>query len=208
MKAFSPALSITVHVAIGAAVVFSTTKTGQTDPRSTPIDRIMYTTIARSEPDPGAGIPAPVDIRVTTPPDLNSVSVPVSALATGTLIPRFSPAYSPAGNAAAGQPVSGGEVIEERAEVLTSPLPVYPDLLRQAGVQGRVVLEAVVDTTGRVLASTILVMSATNPGFVAPARQALLATLFRPAMVGGKPIRMRVRIPYEFAIRNGTGRAR
>jgi len=41
-----------------------------------------------------------------------------------------------------------------------------------------------------------------------PARQALLATLFRPAMVGGKPVRMLVRIPYEFAIRNGTGRAR
>ena len=96
----------------------------------------------------------------------------------------------------------------KHAEVLTGPLPVYPELLRQAGVQGRVVLEAVVDTTGRVLAASILVVSSTNPGFVAPARQALLATLFRPAMVGGKPVRMRVRIPYEFAIRNGIGRAR
>jgi protein TonB len=97
---------------------------------------------------------------------------------------------------------------EETAEVLTSPLPVYPDLLRQAGVQGIVVLEAVVDTTGRVLAQSVSVVSATNPGFVVPARQALLASLFRPAMVGGKAVRMRVRIPYEFAIRNGPGRAR
>ncbi len=88
------------------------------------------------------------------------------------------------------------------------PLPVYPELLRQAGVQGGVVLEAVVDTTGRVLATSIAVVSATHPGFVAPARQALLATLFHPAMVGGKAIRMRVRIPYEFAIRNGPGRGR
>ncbi len=68
--------------------------------------------------------------------------------------------------------------------------------------------EAVVDTTGRVLAQSIAIVSATNPGFVAPARHALLATLFRPAMVGGTTIRMRVRIPYEFAIRNGAGHAR
>ena len=92
--------------------------------------------------------------------------------------------------------------------MLTAPLPVYPELLRQAGVQGRVVLEAVVDTTGRVLPQSILVVSGTNPAFVAPARQALLATLFRPARVGGKAVQMRIRIPYDFAIRNGMGRGR
>jgi protein TonB len=97
---------------------------------------------------------------------------------------------------------------EQPAEILTSPLPLYPELLRQAGVQGKVVLEAVVDTTGRVLPLSISVVSATNTSFVAPARQALLTTLFRPAMAGGKPIRMRVRIPYDFTIRDGMGRAR
>ena len=40
------------------------------------------------------------------------------------------------------------------------------------------------------------------------ARQALLATLFRPAFVSGRAVRVRVRIPYDFTIRNGTGRAR
>jgi hypothetical protein len=65
-----------------------------------------------------------------------------------------------------------------------------------------------VDTTGRVLAPSVAVVSATNPGFVAPARQALMATLFRPAMVGGSTVRMRVRIPYDFTIRDGIGRAR
>ncbi len=37
-----------------------------------------------------------------------------------------------------------------------------------------------------------------------PARQALSATLFRPAMVGGRPMWMRVRVPYEFTISSGT----
>jgi len=123
---------------------------------------------------------------------------------------QFSPVYSGAVSSSVyAQPGDlSGMTMEERAEVLTAPLPVYPDLLRQAGVQGRVVLKAVIDTTGRVLSQSIAVVSATNPGFVAPARQALQATLFRPAMVAGKAVRMRVQIPYEFAIRNGTGRAR
>ena len=39
-------------------------------------------------------------------------------------------------------------------------------------------------------------------------QRALLATLFRPATVGGQSVQMRVRIPYEFAIRDGAGRIR
>jgi hypothetical protein len=61
---------------------------------------------------------------------------------------------------------------------------------------------------GRVNRDSIVVVSATHPAFVAAARQALLASLFRPAYVVGRAVRTRVRIPYEFAIRNGTGRAR
>jgi len=124
-------------------------------------------------------------------------------------MPVFSPAYSgPVSNPGTKSGGLDGLLTGENAEVLTGPLPAYPDLLRQAGIQGRVVLEAVVDTTGRVLSQSISVVSATNPGFIAPARQALVATLFRPAMIGGTPVRMRVRIPYEFAIRNATGRGR
>jgi len=82
-------------------------------------------------------------------------------------------------------------------------MPAYPELLRQARVQGHVVLEATVDSTGRVLAESILVISASSPGFVAPARQALLSTVFRPARIGGRAVRMRVRLPFEFTLRRG-----
>ena len=159
------------------------------------------------EENGGLSLPGPVTV---VPPDFRSIQIQTTLPQTGPPMQSFSPAYSRAASGAkATQPNAwNAPVTEEHAEVLTSPLPLYPDLLRQAGVQGRVVLEAIVDTTGRVLAQSIALVAATNPGFVAPARQALLATLFRPAMVGGKPVRMRVRIPYEFAIRNGAGRAR
>lgn len=207
MKGFSSAVSISTHVAIGIAVLFGTTKTAQTDPGHPRVDSIIFTQLVEP-PHHHGGDPGIFGLIGTLDLDLSRIPSSLPAPQTGTLIPSFSPAYHPATGPASGQLGGWDGVITEGAEVLTGPLPVYPDLLRQAGVQGRVVLEAVVDTTGRVLATSIQVVSATNPGFVAAARQALLATLFRPAMVGGKPIRLRVRIPYEFAIRSSTGRAR
>ncbi len=207
MRAFSSAASITVHVGLGAAVLFGTAKGGRSDPPR-PIEHTIVFQPSRSGDD-GGGVSLPGPITVALP-DFGTISVSMRLPKTGATMPTFSPIYSGGATApGTGQPGSLGDLLaEENAEILTGPLPVYPDLLRQAGIQGKVVLEAVVDTTGRVLAQSIAVVMVTNPGFVVPARQALLATLFRPAMVGGKPVGMRVRIPYEFAIRNGMGRAR
>ena len=85
--------------------------------------------------------------------------------------------------------------------MLAGPVPAYPELLRQAGVQGRVVLEAVIDTAGHVEPGSLVVVAAAHPGFVAAARQAVAATLFRPARVRGRAVRVRVRIPMDCALR-------
>jgi protein TonB len=210
MRDFSSVVSITGHVALGAAVLFGTAKTGRSDPARPHEVPIIFQPIEHQHQQ-GEGLVV-VDPQPIVPPDFRSIPIPMTLPKTGALIPTFWPVYSGGVSSTnTGRPPSGGLgslLAEEHAEVLTGPLPVYPDLLRQAGVQGRVVLEAVVDTTGRVLSQSIAVVSATNPGFVVPARRALLATLFRPAMVGAKAVPMLVRIPYEFAIRNGTGRAR
>jgi len=206
MRAISSVASITLHVALGAAVFVGTTKTGRSDP-ARPVVDTMFFQPAAPRVDESGGLSLPGPVTVVPPEDLRFISVPTTLPKTGALMPSFSPVYSSAVSSLGTGSLSG-PVSETHAEILTGPLPVYPDLLRQAGVQGRVVLEAVVDTTGRVLSQSIAVVSATNPGFVAPARQALLATLFRPTMVGGKAVRMLVRIPYEFAIQSGTGRAR
>lgn len=199
--------SITAHVALGAAVLLGTTKTGRSDPAQPRDTTISFQQLAPTE---GPVSWAPPDPSTFVPPVVRFIGIPTTLPQIGAPMPSFSPVYSgPLGTPTTGQPDGMGRpVTEEHAEVLSGPLPIYPELLRQAGVEGRVVLEAVVDTTGRVLAPSISVISATNAGFVAPARLALLATLFRPAMVGGKAVRVLVRIPYEFAIRNGTGRAR
>ena len=68
------------------------------------------------------------------------------------------------------------------------PPPVYPDAMRRSGIEGRVVLRALVSTRGRVYPSSILVLRTTDVQFVAPARQALRDALFRPARLGGARI--------------------
>ena len=205
MRAISSAVSITVHVAVGATVFLGASKTGRSDPVRPQQTTIVFQAAPSAPEGVGRGgfdVPVPFTIAV---PDLGSIATPSTLPPTGATTPMFSPSAS---SGATGGQSSWSVLTETYAEMLTSPLPVYPDLLRQAGVQGRVVLEAIVDTTGRVLAPSILVVSATHPAFVAPARQALLASLFRPALAGGKPVRMRVRIPYDFTIRSGMGRAR
>jgi protein TonB len=87
--------------------------------------------------------------------------------------------------------------------LLAGPAAVYPDLLRQAGIHGRVVLEVVIDTLGRVERGSVVVVESAHPAFVASAQQSLLKSLFRPARVQGKAVRVRVRLPIDFVLRDG-----
>lgn len=208
MRAISSVVSVTFHVALGAAVLFGTAKTGSSNPTRSPEVVVVFPQPHRTDLESGSGVPT---IGAPPIPDVPMLPLPSIALQTGALSRPAFPTYVPATlTTGTGGPTGEwrGALSEAGPEVLTGPLPVYPELLRQAGVQGRVLLEAVVDTTGRVRAASISVVSATHPGFVAPARQALLATLFRPARVGGRAVSMLVRVPFDFTIRGGTGRAR
>lgn len=78
--------------------------------------------------------------------------------------------------------------------------PVYPDSLYRARVPGRVVVEFVVDTTGRAETETVGVVSATDPLFTEAVRHALADARFKPARVAGRPVPQVVRQPFTFVI--------
>lgn len=92
-------------------------------------------------------------------------------------------------------------VVEERPEVLSGPSLQYPDLLRQAGVQGRVIVQAIIDTSGRAEPPSVKVIQSPNPGFDQPARSYVLRALFRPARVHGRAVRVLVNLPIDFKIK-------
>ena len=208
MRAMSSVVSITIHASLGAAALFGSTKSA----RGTTTVAIDTLSIVLPEPSRRSD-ESGISIGVPTPEPSSFPDVPWIPLVDGVLqreasIPLRTD-WAPSPGARSGQP-DGAAMIFGNAgpEVLSGPIPVYPELLRQAGVEGQVVLEARVDSTGRVQRASIAVVSSTHRGFVEPARQALLATLFRPAHVNGRAVSVLVRVPFAFSIRSGTGRAR
>jgi TonB family protein len=94
-------------------------------------------------------------------------------------------------------------VVEERPEILSGPQLQYPDLLRQAGIEGRAIVQAIIDTSGRAEPSSVKVVQSPNPGFDQSAKQYVLRALFRPARVHGRAVRVLINQPIDFKI---TGR--
>ena len=94
-------------------------------------------------------------------------------------------------------------VVEERPERVSGPLPRYPDILRQAGIDGRVVVEAIIDTTGHAERGSIKVLSSTNQLFEAPAKECIAQTVFRAGRIAGRAVRVRVQIPLNFQVNKG-----
>ncbi len=91
-------------------------------------------------------------------------------------------------------------VVEERPALLSAPPPPYPAILRQAGIQGRVVLAAIVDTLGRAEPGSIEILASANPAFDTPTRAWILAAQFRPARVHGQAVRVHVTLPVDYSI--------
>ena len=94
-------------------------------------------------------------------------------------------------------------VVEERPELLSGPQLQYPDLLRQAGIQGRVLVQAIIDTSGRAEPASVKVVQSPNPAFDQSAKNYVLRALFRPARVHGRAVRVLINQPIDFKISGG-----
>jgi protein TonB len=89
--------------------------------------------------------------------------------------------------------------IVDEAPLLLSPPPPYPELMRQAGIAGRVLVQAVVDTTGRLEPASIRILESPSPGFERTTTEWARTARFRPARLRGRAVRVLVRQPVQFA---------
>lgn len=78
--------------------------------------------------------------------------------------------------------------------------PVYPNALLSAGIAGRVVVEFVVDTSGRADMNTFGAVTTTHGLFTDEARRAVAAARFSPALLGGRRVRQLVQLPFAFTV--------
>lgn len=92
-------------------------------------------------------------------------------------------------------------VVEERPEVLSGPRLAYPHALRMAGIQGRVLVRAIIDTNGRAEPASIRILQSPDTGFDQSARDFVLQAQFRPARVKGHAVRVLVNLPIDYKIR-------
>ena len=79
-------------------------------------------------------------------------------------------------------------------------MPKYPDILRQAGVEGEVLVSFVVDEQGSADAASFKVIRATHELFATAVKQALPAMRFVAAELGGKKVKQMVQQPFSFTL--------
>jgi periplasmic protein TonB len=78
--------------------------------------------------------------------------------------------------------------------------PRYPDMLRQAGVEGEVLAQFVVDTTGKAEPGSLKILKSSHDMFVQSVKNALPQMKFIPAEVGGRKVKQLVQQPFTFSI--------
>ena len=97
--------------------------------------------------------------------------------------------------------VSTESMVDERPVFLSGPPLRYPPLLRQAGIEGHVLVRAIIDTTGRAEPASVLVIDSPHPGFNEAARNALLQARFRGGRFRGRAVRVLITFPVDFRAR-------
>lgn len=92
------------------------------------------------------------------------------------------------------------DVDSEVVRYASSAGPNYPPSLLEAGIEGVVESEFVVDTTGWVDLTSVKIMFATDPEFSRSVQQALNQMQFRPALRGTHKVRQLVHQRFTFHI--------
>ncbi len=206
------ALSILVHSSLIAGAVYATLHSGSTHAPAHIVVPIDLTVSPAPPPQPGGGVvvPLPGPVVLSVSPEIPPVIPPPSTVPfdptrysgfgpDSAVIPG--PGLGPAPDPTA---VYAPTMVEERPERIGGPAPRYPEMLRQAGIEGEVVVECVIDTLGRAEPGSIRIVSSTHSLFERPAREAVAALLFRPARLDGRVVRVRVQLPIQFRMARGS----
>jgi protein TonB len=85
-----------------------------------------------------------------------------------------------------------------RPVLLVKVEPSYPQVARRAGLRGRVTLRAVIAESGNV--ESVEVIATTNPLFTDAAADAVRQWRYRPASMGGRPVRVYLSVVVDFLV--------
>ncbi|MDX1388336.1 MAG: TonB family protein [Acidobacteriota bacterium] len=81
-----------------------------------------------------------------------------------------------------------------------APKPDYPEMARRIRLEGKVVLRAVIDTTGRVTSIRVIRAPEVDAGFVEAAKEAVLQWRYEPGLYGGEPVEVIMTVVIDFTL--------
>jgi TonB family protein len=198
-------MSLGAHVLIVAAAVVLTRGSLQAT-RNLAVEDAMQLYLPSPAPDP----PAPPDTRQLDEPPADGfqtvpplaeipLDIPPIDLSQRPFDPRDYTGIGTENGVADGVRSTGADrsiyqantALEgfDPAQLLSQPTPKYPAALQSAGVAGSVVVEFVVDTTGKVERQSVQIVESSHPSFEEAAQAAVLGARFRPAQLAGRPVR-------------------
>lgn len=211
--------SAAVHAALIAASILLTARAAVPTTGPGPSTTMIYLPPVRPADPVASSTVEPVSAPALSLPSIDPIPLPtVGPISTSSAatIPVVRSALGLPGGPGAGadptwltSPGAGGAwtaaEVDDPVDMLEAGRLVYPSVLERAGVTGRVVVEFVVDTLGRVEPRTLRVVSSTHPAFDQAAIDAVLGTRFRPARVRGQPVRQLARQQLSFVAARSRG---
>ena len=209
-------VSVVLHLVIGYAAITATKRAAEE------LTKVLQDTtnflLATPPPPPPPEAPPPEAIVTANPPPrgFQTVMPPTEIpkdIPPVNLNERFNAAdftgKGVEGGIAAGVaggtgPVTGETFLQDQVDdpvqVISKVSPRYPPVLQQAGVSGYVEATWVVDTTGHAESNSWKVLKSTNAQFEAPAREAIMKALYKPARIRGAAVRQLVQQRISFNI--------
>ncbi|HEV3073332.1 MAG TPA: energy transducer TonB [Thermoanaerobaculia bacterium] len=207
-SAWPLAISVLLHVGAITALVVAGARGPGPEAGERPIDILFLRAANGAAEAPAAAATSPAERQAArerqamldrlVQPTVIPGTEPAATAAAAPGTPRPAGAEAPAGET--DLPVeAGGGVVSPVLIESSGVTPVYPEEALRAGLEGLVVLEAIVDERGRV-GHDIKVVRRLGHGFDEAAVAAVRQWRFRPATRDGKPIKVRRIFPIVFRL--------
>ena len=213
-------LSVAIHAGIVGALVVATahaTVAQIAEQRETAVDFTTFTPPPPPVPTaPQVFIAAPIAQGFTvlhTPIDIPTSLPAVDLSLPATDLANYTGTGKPGGlatgleGAAGVSPMLDGVFLVSQVEKPVAVLPgaqgpAYPETLRAVGLEGHVMAQFVVDSTGRVELASFTVLESQHPLFTAAVRSALSKMRFLPAEARGARVAQLVQQSFQFTVRH------
>ena len=91
--------------------------------------------------------------------------------------------------------------VEKEPEIISAPPPEYPEMARNAGVRGQVIVSFLVNKKGDVTQVKVIKASPPGLGFEDKATAAVKGWKFKPAINNGQPVAIWVTQPIRFTLK-------